>query len=336
MTAGPSAWERAQEVADVLAVPLRVLLVVVLALVLRRVLHRVVTRSVRRTLDVSRATARVTSPAELRERLERGEPEPDPDPLEEERRRQRADTVGSLLRSVVSLVVLSVAGATVLDQVGVDLGPVLASAGVVGVALGFGAQNLVKDWLNGIALILEDQFGVGDVVDTGLATGVVEAVGLRVTRLRDVEGVVWHVRNGEILRLGNKSSRWSRAVLDVPVAYGSDLAAARRVVTETADGYWTEQQALGVEGLLLSQPEVWGVEQLGADGVVIRLVVTTKPLQQWAVARVLRERLHDALQAAEIEIPFPQRTVWVRTEGPSGGGEGVAADAAAGPAGAAG
>ena len=300
------AWETAREVAGLAQVPLRILLVLVLALVLRHVLHRLVDRSVARSTAV-----RVPAPGALGQLVT----EQDPDPIAAERRRQRAETVGSLLRSLVSLVVLGVTGAVVLSELGVDLGPVLASAGVVGVALGFGAQNLVKDWLNGVALILEDQFGVGDVVDTGLATGVVEEVGLRVTRLRDVEGVVWYVRNGEVLRLGNKSSGWSRAVLDVPVAYRTDLAAAKDVVARVADAYWREQAEHGHESLVLEEPQVWGVEALGADGVVLRLVVTTRPLQQWAVGRALRERLHDALSEADIEIPFPQRTVWVRGEG---------------------
>lgn len=157
--------------------PLRILLIVVLALVIRRLLRRAIRRS------IAKATAVGLT----------------------ERRRLRAETLGSILESIASAVVLTVAFVMVLGELGLNLAPIIASAGIVGVALGFGAQNLVKDFLSGVFNILEDQFGVGDEVDTGFAIGTVEAVGLRTTRLRDVTGVVWHVRNGEILRIGNRS-----------------------------------------------------------------------------------------------------------------------------------
>ena len=145
---------------------------------------------------------------------------------------QRAETIASVLRSTVTAVVGTIAFIEILGTLGINLGPIVASAGIVGVALGFGAQNLVKDFLSGIFMILEDQYGVGDVIDLGVgdANGTVEAVGLRITRLRDVKGQVWHVRNGEVVRVGNKSQGWSRAVLDVPVAYGNDVAEASAVI----------------------------------------------------------------------------------------------------------
>jgi small conductance mechanosensitive channel len=215
-----------------------------------------------------------------------------------------------VLRSIASAVVFGVAFTTVLSELGVDLGPILASAGIVGVAVGFGAQNLVKDFLTGIFMILEDQYGVGDAVDVGEANGIVEAVGLRTTRLRSVDGTVWHVRNGEILRVGNMSQGWSRALLDVSVAYGTDVDHATRVIERVAAEV-CEGEAVGSS--VLEEPEVWGVEQLTADGVVIRLVVKTAPLEQWKVARELRLRLKEAFDAEGIEIPFPQRSLWVRS-----------------------
>ena len=222
---------------------------------------------------------------------------------------QRAETIGTLLKSVVSLVVWAFALLMVLSEVGLDVGPLIAGAGFVGIALGFGAQNLVRDFLSGIFMLVEDQYGVGDVIDAGEATGTVEAVSLRTTRLRDIHGVVWHIPNGQIQRIGNKSQGWSRALLDVSVAYSTDLEHAKKIIEDCALSL-RESPELGPE--MLADPEVWGVEDLGPDGVVIRLSVQTRPASQWRVARELRERLKSALDAAGIEIPFPQRVIWHR------------------------
>ncbi|MEZ0164344.1 mechanosensitive ion channel family protein [Kineococcus sp. LSe6-4] len=230
-------------------------------------------------------------------------------PLLNERRQQRAETLASVLKSTVTFVLGILAILMVLDTVGIAIAPFLASAGIAGVALGFGAQALVKDFLSGIFMLAEDQYGVGDVVDLGDASGTVEAVGLRVTRLRDVKGTVWYVRNGEILRVGNQSQGWARAVLDVSVAYGEDLTHAQRVLQRVADDLVAEE---AWKELVVDAPEVWGVEQMGADGIVLRLVVKTKPLQQWAVQRELRRRTKAVFDAEGIEFPFPQRTVWLR------------------------
>ncbi len=286
--------------ADLVTTSLRIALVVVLALVVRALLHRVIGRV------VTRASSRSAVPEALRQRF--GDVSPG---LAEARRTQRAETIGSVLRSGVSLVVFGIGLAMVLSELGFDLGPVLASAGILGVALGFGAQNLVKDYLNGIFMILEDQYGVGDAIDVGEASGIVEAVALRTTRLRSVDGTVWHVRNGEVLRVGNMSQGWSRALIDVSVAYGSDVDHAQGVIKRTADEVW-HGEAVG--RFVLEEPEVWGVEVLGADGIDVRLVVKTAPLEQWKVARELRRQLKAAFDAEGIEIPFPQRSLWLRTE----------------------
>ena len=215
--------------------------------------------------------------------------------LSHERRRQRAHALGSILRSVASVTIFGIAVVTALGDLGVNLAPVLASAGVVGVAVGFGAQNLVKDFISGIFMLLEDQYGVGDVVNVNGATGTVEAVSLRVTRLRDVNGVVWHVRNGTIEKVGNESQGWARAVIDLPVPYERDIASTRQVMEQVAAGIWQEPPW---RALMLEKPDVWGVQDLSGTEVLMRIVAKTPPLRQWEVARELRQRLKSALDAA--------------------------------------
>jgi small-conductance mechanosensitive channel len=217
-----------------------------------------------------------------------------------ERRKQRAQTMGSILKSIAGGLIGAIVIVTALDQVGVNIGPIIASAGIVGVALGFGAQNLVKDFLSGIFMILEDQYGVGDAVDLGEATGTVEAVGLRVTRLRDVNGTVWYVRNGEILRVGNQSQNWARTVLDITVSYDSDLDQVQQLLEEEATAMYEAEQWHDV---IIEPPEVWGVERFDKDGAVVRVVLKTAPLQQWPVARALRQRIKARFDAVGIRIP---------------------------------
>jgi small conductance mechanosensitive channel len=222
---------------------------------------------------------------------------------------QRIEALASVLRSVVSFVVWLVAGLLILGELGFDLAPLLAGAGILGVAIGFGSQSLVKDFLSGFFILVEDQFGVGDIVDLepGIS-GTVEAVSLRTTRLRSVDGTVWHVPNGEIKRVGNMSQHWSRALLDVDVAYDTDLAHARTVIKRVADELWNEGSDI------LEEPDLWGVEALGQHSVTLRLVVKTRPSRQWVVSRELRERIKRAFDAEGIEIPFPQQTVWMRPD----------------------
>jgi moderate conductance mechanosensitive channel len=222
---------------------------------------------------------------------------------------QRVQALSTVLRSVVSFAIWTMAGFLVLGQVGINLGPLIAGAGILGVAIGFGSQSLVKDFLAGIFILVEDQFGVGDTVDLGEAVGIVEVVSLRTTRLRSVDGTVWHVPNGQIGRVGNKSQHWSRALLDIQVAYTTDLSEARTVIKQVADDVWREQPEI-----ILEEPELWGVEALGAHGIDIRLVVKTQPSKQWEVSRLIRERLKAEFDERGIEIPFPQQTVWMRVE----------------------
>ena len=187
--------------------------------------------------------------------------------------------MGDLLKSVITGVLIAIFGTMMLSELGVNIAPIIASAGIIGIALGFGAQSLVKDFLSGIFMIFEDQYGVGDVVDLGEASGTVEAVSLRVTRLRDLNGTVWYVPNGEILRVGNMSQNWSRAVVDVSVGYHEDLARVQRVLREVAHDLWDDED---FRELIIEEPEVTGVEMLTADGVTLRVMIKTVPMEQWA------------------------------------------------------
>lgn len=223
---------------------------------------------------------------------------------------RRVETVAALVRSMASVAVWTIAVLMALGELGLNLGPLIAGAGIVGVAIGFGAQNLVRDFLSGIFMLIEDQYGVGDVIDAGPAVGTVESISLRSTRLRDVNGTVWHLPNGQIERVGNRSQQWARAVLDVGVSYQTDLAHATDVIRQTAQSMCDDP---AYADSILSEPEVWGVEDLGADGVTIRIVMKTAPNEQLKVTRELRARIKKAFDEAGIEIPFAQRTIWHRS-----------------------
>jgi moderate conductance mechanosensitive channel len=217
--------------------------------------------------------------------------------LVDERRKQRVRALGSILRSVASITIFSIASVVILGDLGINLAPLLASAGVVGIAIGFGAQSMVRDYLAGIFMLVEDQYGVGDVISIGDATGTVENVTLRVTRMRDVSGIVWHIRNGSIEQVGNESQGWARAVIDFPVPYEVDLAEIRSLLTEVAGELWDDPVWRVV---LLDPPEVWGAQEISSDGVTMRIVAKTAPLRQWEVERELRARVKAALAAAGI------------------------------------
>jgi small-conductance mechanosensitive channel len=223
--------------------------------------------------------------------------------LIDERRKQRVRALGSVLRSAASVTIFSIAGLTILGDLGINLAPLLASAGVVGIAIGFGAQNLVRDYLSGVFMLVEDQYGVGDVITVGDATGTVETVTLRITRLRSVNGIVWHIRNGAIEKVGNESQGWARAVLDFPVPYTADLVTIRALLADAAESMWNEPVWRTV---MIEKPEVWGAQQVDMTPpptVTMRVVVKTAPLRQWEVEREMRARVKAALDAAGIRPP---------------------------------
>jgi small conductance mechanosensitive channel len=295
-------WARASDV--LVAKPAHILLIVVVAWVANHLLHRA----------IRRFTERIANP-EAQERIQRLRRHA-PDALQSHgpeslRSAARATTLSHLLRSATTVVVWTIAGVMILGELGVALGPLIAGAGIAGVALGFGAQSLVKDFISGTFMLIEDQYGVGDIIDAGEASGTVEAVSLRTTRLRDVNGTVWHIPNGNILRIGNMSQQWARALLDVSLATDTDVDHAQDVIKRVADSVWNDSDW---HGEILEEPEVWGVERLGPDAIVIRLVVKTKPAEQFTVMRELRRRLLEAFAAEGVELPDPGRVVWVERE----------------------
>src|ERR1700712_3181762 len=212
----------------------------------------------------------------------------------------RAKTITGVMDSVATGVIGVFAIIYILGVLGWDLGPLIAGAGLVSIALGFGAQSLVRDFLSGFFMLIEDHFGVGDVVDLGEASGTVEQVTLRVTRLRDQNGTVWHVPNGEIRRVGNKSQPWARAVLDVAVSPKADLERAAQVIGDAAAAVWGRDEA---KPDVLGEPEVLGIEYLGPDAATIRVQGKTRPGAQWRVSRLLRVQIAEALAEAGIDLP---------------------------------
>lgn len=280
----------------------KIVVIVAVALVFRWLVKRLIKRVVTRA-----ASGQVSG---ILSNTKAGELLQDLRPGVSERRKQRATAMGDLLSSIASVAILAIAVVAILDKVGIPVAPILTSAGILGVALGFGAQTLVKDFLAGIFMIMEDQYGVGDSVDLGEASGTVEATGLRVTRVRDVNGTVWYVRNGEIIRVGNQSQNWARTVLDVTVSYDSDLDVVQKILAEEAHAMYEDER---YRAIIIEEPEVWGVERFAKDGVVVRVVLKTAPLQQWVVARTMRQRIKFRFDQAGVTMP----TTYGPVEGPT-------------------
>lgn len=260
----------------------------------------------------------------LRDRLSRmGEDRDDPIPDEGLQRRK---TLAAVITTGGIALISTITFMMVLEEIGIPLGPLLATAGIAGLAIGFGAQTLVQDVISGFFILLEDQYAIGDVIAAGGVDGVVEKVNLRTTILRDLHGVVHVIPNGEIRVLSNKTKEWSRAVLEIGVGYGEDPDRVIAILEEIA----AEIYADSVFGsLLLEEPSVPGVEAFGDSAIQIRLMAKTLPLKQWDVARELRRRIKHRFDAEGIELPFPQRMVWHRGD-TAGGGKTDDAEAPAG------
>ena len=296
-------WTEDETLADVaewmVDRPLRIACILLVAWIATRVARRLIRHSARRLVASTQegALGRVSQSAVV------GSAVPDP-----ARAHARMEALQNVLGSVVSTIIWVIAGLVALGELGINLAPLIAGAGIAGVALGFGAQQMVRDYLAGLFIVSEDQFGPGDSIDLQDVSGTVEAVSLRATKLRDVDGVLWTVANGEILKVGNASKGWSRSKLDVVVAYGSDLRQAMDVIQGAADELrededWSRD--------FLDAPEMWGVQQLAADGVTIRLVVKVRPGRQYAVTRELQLRIKEALEAAGIDTPPPVGALWM-------------------------
>ena len=281
----------------IIEIPIRIATIIVVALIIRALLRRSIDRLVRPVRGGE--VPRILRP--FKERME-SSAFIESTGLLSERRAQRAATIGSVLKSAVSLVILVIAFMTILAELKIDLSPFIAGTSIVGVALGFGAQNIVKDFLSGIFMMLEDQYGVGDTIDFEKASGTVEAVGLRTTRLRDVNGTVWYVRNGEVVRVGNKSQGYAQVVLDVPIDAWADVAGASQAILDEAEQMRAEDTWNGV---FLGDPDMQGVESMTREETVIRLVARTRPGEQFRVARELRRRIRERLDHLDIGTHEP-------------------------------
>ena len=228
----------------------------------------------------------------------------DASPLARARIVQRARTIGLVLSNLLTAGLTISALIAILSELGIAIGALAAGAGILGAALGFGAQSLVRDFIAGLFIVVEDQFGVGDFVDLGTATGVVESIRLRVTQVRDAEGTVWYVRNGEILRVGNQSQGWSRIILDLPLAYNSDLEKAKKVLEAAAQKL---AETPTMKSGLIGKPEVWGIQALAGEEIVFRLVQQVRPSKKDALTRALRAEVKTALDKAGIKLSLPDQ-----------------------------
>ena len=275
--------------------PLNIAAIIVGALLVRWLLLIILRRSIERVISGVKKSHNVEETQEL-----------SASPLRAARVVQRTRTLGTVINSVLTAIVMGVAAVAILEVLDVPVLGILGAAGIIAAGLAFGAQNLVKDILNGMFMVFEDQLGVGDVVDLGMATGTVESVGVRITSIRDVNGTLWHVRNGEILRVGNKSQGWARVIIDLPVPYHADLEAVKDAILATAKELAAEPQW---KRKMLEAPEIWGVESITAEALVVRLVIKTRSADQWDVARELRLRLKLTLDALGINVPSLNRVI---------------------------
>jgi len=280
-----------QALGDFLAtyqVPLRILLIIVIAVLLNWVLRRLLMRTVTRIVSGVKRAQNVDTTSEIQAA-----------PYVNARAVQRTRTLGTVGRAAITWIIVAIALILVLSELEVNVGALVASAGIVGAGLAFGAQNIVKDILNGIFMVFEDQLGVGDAVTIGEVSGTVEDVGIRVTQVRAVDGTLWFVRNGEILTLGNASQGWGRALIDITVEADADLREVERVALDSARELL---EAPETARKITGSPEVWGVESAFGDRVTMRLAIRTRPEAQWAVQRALRPVLVRNFTAAGIQL----------------------------------
>ncbi|MFV0319805.1 MAG: mechanosensitive ion channel family protein [Microbacterium sp.] len=299
----PSFWHTFGEV--IAAVGLKLLLtavIIVVTCLISVLLRLVIRRIVNRIVSGAKSKANVDDTRAI-----------EASPLAQVRIVQRTRTLGTILQNITNIALVIIALILILNVlVPTALGSLALITAAVGAGLGFGAQNIVKDVLNGIFIVAEDQVGIGDVVDVGLATGVVEYVSVRITHVRDVNGTLWYVRNGEITRIGNMSQGWSRVILDIALPLDIDIAAVEQLLLETARGMRADPKW---RTRILEQPEVWGLESVTGDTLVIRLVMKTRANAKDDVASELRMRVKAALQAQGIVPPALNSVVLTGVEG---------------------
>ncbi len=292
--------KRWAEIVDwVVAKPVTILLIVVIAAVAARIVRWLISRSMRRLLPSQKRRAGRRHHGELRRRTSAMLLVPGDST---ERAQARYETLDAVFRSFGTAIVWAIALVSILETLGISIGPLLATAGIAGVALGFGTQTMVRDFISGFFIVAEDQFGVGDTIDLGGgAKGVVERVTLRATHVRDAEGTMWHVSNGQITKVANKSQDWARALIDVVVPYDADIDVVSGVMQEVSDGLqadpaWSER--------IMERAEVWGIQEFDPDGVHVRLVIKTAPAAQFGVLRELRGRLKKTFDAKGIAFAY--------------------------------
>lgn len=278
---------------QILGPALRIAGVVLFAFFLRKILNKVIERVIKTAIIKSLQAGAATGPASVQRSSIRGQ------------------TVAGVLKALSSATIWVLATMIVLGELGINLAPLIAGLGIVGVALGFGAQNLVSDLVSGLFMLAEDQFGVGDIVEVDGLWGEVENVGLRTTQLRGLDGMLYTVRNGNINVTGNSNKGWTRVILDVGVAYATDLRRAAEIIRAVAEEASKEEE---LKDVFRGEPEIWGVTDFGENAISIRLVVRCGPAAHWQLGRDLRLRIKEAFDREGIEIPFPQRTTWIRTE----------------------
>ncbi len=286
-------------------VPVRIVAYIVVALIIRYLLHRMIDRATTGRPKKSSSTELEGQAKNLRCC--------DSCAIEPRRRptafgqlnaaSNAAQTIGSVLKSTTSIVLLVWVVLAILSVLGVNIAPFIASAGVVGLAIGFGAQNLVRDFVSGVFMLLEDQYGVGDNVDLGEVSGEVQSVGLRITTVRDIDGTLWYVRNGEIARVGNMSQDYAVARIEVPVSLTADVDRAEQVAVEAAHEVVADPS---MAGKVIGEPEMLGVQSLTADQLTLRMTLKTRPNAQWSVQRKLRREILRAYDENGIDLPYPQ------------------------------
>jgi len=282
-------WGTGTETGDgPLGKAVQVLVVIVVAVILRLIANRVIQITVNRIVTGAKKRRGVQDTQALMA-----------SPVSAARIVQRTRTLGTVLNNVISVVIIIVALISIVTIIAPNItGAFSLITAALGAGLGFGAQNLVKDVLTGLFMVADDQLGVGDIVDTDLATGIVEVVGIRVTQIRDVNGVLWYVRNGELTRIGNRSQGWSRAIVDITIPNAADVDALQPKLLEAAK---LAVAAPEWQGIVTETPELWGLESVTADGVVLRIVARTTANQRDDVAWAIRTHLREALEDAGVE-----------------------------------
>jgi small conductance mechanosensitive channel len=281
---------------------LRILGIIIGVIVAAWVLRVIIRRVVDRIVNGAKSKARVDDTQAL-----------DRSPLSAVRLVQRTRTLGTILQNIVNVVLVVVALVWIAGIVAPNaLASLTLLTAAVGAGLGFGAQNIVKDVLNGIFIVAEDQIGIGDVVDLGLATGIVEFVSVRITHVRDVNGTLWYVRNGEITRIGNMSQGWSRVIIDLAVPTDADIDDVEKAMLGAAKALAKETKW---RSRIIEQPEIWGLESISGDALVIRLVMKTRSSAKDDVARELRVRLKRAIDAMGLTLPQLNSIVLTGAEG---------------------